>query len=175
MKSLSINRREFIYCVSGLLFALALFLTILTQRYGGHLESQRQRVHSLIIKTRAMKTSAKEMEGFLARFSTVAAASKKVNPREVLLASIDEIKKRFSASSIILTSFDDEDGVLSIGAEISAPLVDYASFVRNVFYLESMTMPWFVMKKVVINGDGSGYNVTMSGIAMLPSRKNSGE
>ncbi|MFQ5480023.1 MAG: hypothetical protein ACE5DW_01960 [Thermodesulfobacteriota bacterium] len=174
MRSLLIKRREFLYCLSGAALAIVLFFALLSYRYRGHLESESKKLQGMSHKGAVMEKAAADMKGLVRRLSAAESGSA-VTGREVILASLDEIKIRLSASSMSLSSFDESDGALSIGVEIEAPLGDYADFVRNIHYLESMSTPWFTMQGVVIAAGKDGYNVRLRGVAMMPSKITPGE
>ncbi|MFQ5354470.1 MAG: hypothetical protein ACE5DR_05935 [Thermodesulfobacteriota bacterium] len=165
-----LKRGGSLYCLSGTALAAVLFLTILSVRYTDHLERQSDKVQEIILKTRVMEKTNKDMEELVGRLALTDAGNS-MAPREAILVSLDDIKKRLSASGMSLAAFDERDGAVSLGVEIEAPLGEYAVFVRNVHYLESMSEPWFTMEKAEINNDGDGYKVKLRGVAMMPSEQ----
>ncbi|MFQ5428406.1 MAG: hypothetical protein ACE5EZ_05435 [Thermodesulfobacteriota bacterium] len=170
----SLIRREFLYWGSGAFLALVLFVTVLSMRYGEYLDTESKKVRGIIHKTSAMEKSNKDMEGLVGRLAP-GEGGPAMAPREAILASLDEIKKRLRASSMSLSAFDERDGAVSIGVEIEAPFGDYDVFVRNVHYLESMSMPWFTMENVLITEGSDAYQVKLTGLALMPSKNVSRE
>jgi len=167
MRRLSIKKRELLYCLSGTAFAAALFLSILSLRYENIITAKSNNLDVAGHKSRAMKKAVKDMKALVERLETGKNVSAR-RPREALLASLDEIKTRFKASNFSVSDFNKRGDALRIGVEIEIPLNDYAAFVKNLHYLESMSLPWFTTQNVEISGDEDGYMAKVKGEAVMP-------
>jgi len=167
MRSLSIKRREFLFCLSGAVFSAALCIAILSVRYGDNLVANSQKLMRLGLKSEAMKKSVHNMEAIVDRLRPSEQASE-LRPREAILASLDKIKKRLNASSFIVSNFNEAGNELQLGVNIEAPLTDYTSFTKNIKYLESMSLPWFKTEKILIEKNYDGFLVKLKGTAVMP-------
>ncbi len=174
MKLPSIKRQELLYCISGAALAVVLFFTVLAKRYEGHLGHQSEKLAMATVKTMAMNDVVKDMRGLVGRFNATGSGAG-MGAREVILASLDEMKQRLRASRLNVSGFNEAEGRLSINVEIEAPLGDYEAFLRNVHYLESMSAPWFTLQKVVVAEDVAGFKVRLRGTAMMPSDNGAGQ
>jgi len=174
MRPIQVKRMELFYCLSGVFFAAALFLTILSLRYGNTITTESRTLRGIGFKSEAMKKSVKDMEALVGTLNLRGEAMG-MRPQAAILASLDKIKTRLKASSISVAAFNESGGAVRLGVEIEAPLTDYAAFVREIHYLESMSLPWFRTESIVIAGENDGYIVRVKGEAMMPVEDGSGE
>lgn len=145
-------KRLLIYYAASALCAVAIISgAILSDRYITSLSNTLNQFQTLQINNFKMKGATKEMGVTLSRVDSMIPASYKSEEMEgAILTLVDSIKSRMKGVNIMVGNFDRKENEVALPVTITGNMGDYAAFVNDLGYLQSMISPFLLIDSVSI-------------------------
>lgn len=140
------------HLISGIALSGVIIALFLLHKYENNLFDAIGKFQLIRINAFKMKQAMADMDSVMNSINTVLPSgySSKTH-RELLLFALDDIKMTFKGSEIAVTHFDEKEGELLLPVNISFSFDDYSTALKRIGYLQSMKIPQFKIKKVVID------------------------
>ncbi|MCX5830114.1 MAG: hypothetical protein NTV58_19260 [Deltaproteobacteria bacterium] len=139
------------YTLSALGVTFILSVTVLSHQYTASLAKTLSQFQALKINNVKMKGAIKEIEKTTARIDLLIPANYKTEEMEErILTAIDSIKTRMKGVNITLGTFDRKANELALPIALTGTIDDYAMFVNEISYLQSIVSPVMFIDNVSI-------------------------
>lgn len=147
-------KRLFIYYViSGILFLMALAGVIVSKEYGDSLHNTLNKLQAVKLNIIRMKDAQDDVVKTISEARSVVPSDLGArSPEERIFISLDELKSRMKNAEISVTNMEYKGDEVSLPVTIKAAVVgkDYASFMNNTGYLQSLSFPFFSISNISI-------------------------
>jgi len=143
------------YAISGVLFLMVLTGVVISKQYSDSLSNTRKKLQAARSNLISMKDAQIDMEKTIAESKEIIPsdfASK--SPEERIFIGLDELKYRMKNAEIVVTNIEYKGDEVSLPVTIKSSISsktaakDYAAFVNNIGYLQSMGFPFFYIGSI---------------------------
>lgn len=140
------------YALSAFCAAALISGAILTDRYHNSLSNTLNQLQSLRINSVKMKKATKDMEEMSLQVGSLIPSSHHAEEMEgAILATVDAIKTRLKGADISVTNFEKKDKEIAMPVLITGSINEYASFIHDVGYLQSLISPFMFIHSISIS------------------------
>lgn len=150
-----ILKRLFIYyIISGILFLIALTGVVISKKYSDSLYDTLNKLQAVKLNIIRMKDAEDYIIQTISEARSVVPSDLGArSPEECIFISLDELKSRIKNADISVTNMEYKGDEVSLPVTIKATVVgkDYASFVNNLGYLQSLSFPFFSISNISIS------------------------
>ncbi len=163
------------YTISALFATVSISGAILSDRYITSLSNTLNQFQTLKINHIKMKGAVKEMETTSAKVQSMIQPNYKVEEMEgAILIAVDSIKSRMKGADIMLGNFERKENEIALPVTITGAIRDYAAFINNLGYLQSLTSPFMFINSVSISKPSTetkeAVNFDIRGVLKIQSR-----
>jgi hypothetical protein len=120
------------YAVSAFCATALISGAIISDRYITSLSNTLNQFQTLKINSVKMKTATEEMEG-------------------AILTTVDAIKTRMKGADINLANLEKKENEVSLPIIITGAMGEYASFINDIGYLQSLASPFMFISSISIS------------------------
>lgn len=137
------------YIISGALFVMVLTGGIVSKRYGDSISISLKKLQAARSNLISMKDAQADMEKAITEVKALIPSDASKTPEEHIFIGLDELKFRIKNAEIVVTNMEYKGDEVSLPVTIKSSISgktaakDYASFVNNIGYLQSMSFPFF--------------------------------
>ena len=138
------------YIISGMLFLMVLAGVIISKRYSDSLSNTQKKLQTARMNLVSMKDAQVDMEKTIADLKAIVPSDfASRTPEEHIFIGLDELKFRMKNAEIVVTNMEYKDDEVSLPVTIKSSISrkaagkDYASFINDIGYLQSMGFPFF--------------------------------
>ncbi len=163
------------HLIAGIILSAIIISVISLSRYENSLLDAVSKVELIKTNTLRMKQAAANMDSTIKKINSLLPNDYySKSPRELLLLALDDIKTSFKGSEITVTNFDEKAGEISLPVSIKIPVDDYVMLVNMVVALQSMKIPQFAIKNIVVERrtDARGaIIINIEGLLRMPAER----
>lgn len=143
------------YIISGILFLMVLTGVIISKRYSDSLFDTQKKLLAARSNLISMKDAQVDMGKTIADLKAVVPSDfASMTPEERIFTRLDELKSRLKNAEIIVTNMDYKGDEVSLPVTIKFSISgkaagkNYASFVNDIGYLQSVSFPFFSISSI---------------------------
>lgn len=143
------------YIISGVLFLMVLAGVIISKRYSDSLLDTQKKLETVKINLMSMKDAQVDMEKTIADLKAIVPSDfASRTPEEHIFIGLDELKFRMKDAEIVVTNMEYKGEEVSLPVTIKSSISgkaagkDYASFMNDIGYLQSMGFPFFYISSI---------------------------
>ncbi len=143
------------YIISGMLFLMVLTGVIISKRYSDSLFNTQKKLQTARMNLVSMKDAQVDMEKTIADLKAIVPSDfASRTPEEHIFIGLDELKFRMKNAEIVVTNMEYKGDEVSLPVTIKSSISgkaagkDYASFMNDIGYLQSMGFPFFYIGSI---------------------------
>ena len=160
-----------LYLISGVIFAVLVFTSVLVNRYDRHLYDVLYDMKSMRLNKDLINEQVRDLDSILDYFeSNYKMDISDISPERQILSTLDHIKSRLPDAHITVASFEKKKGNLQLPLNIQLNVNSYRSLVNSIGYIESLGIPDYKIERLQISeGQLSGLVLMLSGALSMPA------
>ncbi|MEW6740732.1 MAG: hypothetical protein ACOYU2_00075 [Nitrospirota bacterium] len=143
------------YIISGMLFLMVLTGVIISKRYSDSLSNTQKKLQTARMNLVSMKDAQVDMEKTIADLKAIVPSDfASRTPEEHIFIGLDELKFRMKNAEIVVTNMEYKGDEVSLPVTIKSSISgkaagkDYALFMNDIGYLQSMGFPFFYIGSI---------------------------
>jgi len=157
------------YLISGIILALAAFLSILVYRYNNYLVGILHIEERLSINKEKVKDQTHKIDGAIKYLKDLNLDLADAHSETRLFQSLDNIKTRLKDASITVTAFEETESQRRLPVEIKASVETYKKLIDYMAYIESFKIPKYEINQVSISkGEKRDIILDIKGVIVAP-------
>lgn len=143
------------YIISGILFLTVMAGVIISKRYNDSLSDTQKKLQTAMMNLVSMKDAQADMEKIIADLKAIVPSDfASRTPDEHIFIGLDKLKFRMKNAEVVVTNMEYKGDEVSLPVTIKSSISgkaagkDYASFINDIGYLQSMGFPFFYIGSI---------------------------
>jgi hypothetical protein len=151
------------YAASALCATMLISGAFLTENYMTSLSDTLDKFQTLKINSVKMKEASRKAGETLATVRSAFSSYDKTEAMEgTILTTLDSMKARMKNSDITVTKFEKKGNEIELPVTVNGTIQDYAIFINNIGYLQSLPSPVFYISGVTISDQSDEKNAVIN-------------
>jgi hypothetical protein len=140
------------YAVSAFCATALISGAIISDRYITSLSNTLNQFQTLKINSVKMKTATKDMDKLSVNVGSLIPPHYQTEEMEgAILTTVDAIKTRIKGADINLSNLEKKENEVSLPIIITGAMGEYASFINDIGYLQSLASPFMFISSISIS------------------------
>lgn len=163
-----------LYIVSGAALGLAVLSLVTVHRYNNRLQDTLNTVENINLKGDDIKKETNQIDTLIKYFQdNFGIGEKEINSERLILQALDDMKIYLKNASINISRFEEAPGERQLHVEIRVPVNSYRTIIDHVNYIESLNLPDFRIKNLmIVNEQTGGVVLNIQGGFIIPVKTN---
>jgi len=166
-----LKRKYLLYIISGTILGVAVFSSVMVQRYDNYLTSRIENLEMINRNRHKIEKQINDTVGVVTRFRNefnLDAAN--VNADAHIYQALDKMKAYLKNADVTIGATEDYGDNRAVPVDINMPLKDYTMLVNNLQYMESFRMPKFkILQFSIEKSEFENITLSIQGKFLMPS------